>query len=225
MVIYMVKPRTTMKYGTTGKKETKNFDLFMRNLRDKGALVPTRLVEAGISKGIVLQIGHGPGYTGLEWLKHTQDTHLKALDVSLEMIEIAKNNLKEYPGLENRIEYVNSSADKMKFENDSIDGIFCNGEIHEWPDPIAVFNEINRVLKPGGKYLISAHNRAVSSISLLLEKIFVMRGIPNAMWQEYKSVIAASYTYDELKEILEKTNLKKWELIKGKMVFRIVGEK
>jgi len=221
----MVKPRTTMKYGTTGKKETKNFDLFMRNLRDKGALVPTRLVEAGISKGIVLQIGHGPGYTGLEWLKHTQDTHLKALDVSLEMIEIAKNNLKEYPGLENRIEYVNSSADKMKFENDSIDGIFCNGEIHEWPDPIAVFNEINRVLKPGGKYLISAHNRAVSSISLLLEKIFVMRGIPNAMWQEYKSVIAASYTYDELKEILEKTNLKKWELIKGKMVFRIVGEK
>ena len=221
----MVKPRTTMKYGTTGKKETKNFDLFMRNLRDKGALVPTRLVEAGISKGIVLQIGHGPGYTGLEWLKHTQDTHLKALDVSLEMIEIAKNNLKEYPGLENRIEYVNSSADKMKFENDSIDGIFCNGEIHEWPDPIAVFNEINRVLKPGGKYLISAHNRAVSSISLLLEKIFVMRGIPNAMWQEYKSVIAASYTYDELKEILKKTNLKKWELIKGKMVFRIVGEK
>ena len=225
LVIYMVKPRVPKDYGTTGEKETRNFDLFMRGLRDKGALDPSRLINAGISKGVVLQIGHGPGYTGLEWLKHTNQTSLKALDVSSEMIEIAKKNLKEYPGLENRIEYVNCKAYNMVFEDESIDSVFCNGELHEWPDPIAVLNEINRVLKPGGKYFITAHNRAVSSLSLRLEKTLIMRGMPEEMWQEYMSVINASYTYNELEEILQKSNLKKWQLIKSKNVMRIIGEK
>ena len=224
-MVIIVKKRVPKAYGTFGEVETKNFDKFMKILRDKGALNPLKYIEAGISEGVVLQIGHGPGYTGLEWLKHTIDTKLIALDVSSEMIEIAKKNLKEYEGIENRIEYVNCSADDMKIKSDSVDGVFCNAELHEWPDPVAVFNEINRVLKPGGKYYITAHDRAISPITLILEKMIFLRNMPKDMAQEYKAVISAAYTYPEVKEILKKTDLKKYELIKEKAAMRIIGEK
>ena len=220
----MVKLRVPMKYGTRGKKETKNYDLFMIKLREKGWLNPQKYIDFGISGGVVLQIGHGPGYTGLEWLKHAEEAKLKALEVSSEMIEIAKKNIKEYPGLERRIEYVNCSAEKMDIEDESIDGVFCNGEVHEWPNPIVVFNEINRVIKPGGKYYISTHRRDLSSFSFLLQRI-LMPGLSKDIWEEHRVVINAAYTYEELKEILKKTDLKNWQLIKGRAGMRILGEK
>jgi len=220
----MVKPRVPMKYGTFGENETKNYDIFMRKLREKGWLTPQKYIDFGISSGIVLEIGHGPGYTGLEWLKHTRDTKLAALDVSSEMIEIAKKNVKEYPGLEKRVKYLNCRADKMEIEDNSIDGVFCNGEIHEWPDPVAVFNEINRVLKPGGKYYLSAHRRDTSGTTVFLQKI-LMRGLPKECWEEHDVIIDAAYTYDELEEILKKSNLKNWQLTQSKVGMKIIGQK
>ena len=132
MVIDIVRPRITTEYGTTGEVKTLLFDNFMRKARDNRWLDPKKYINFGISEGNVLQIGHGPGFTGLEWLKHTNDTKLVALEISPDMIKIAKRNIKEYPGLENRIEYINCSAEKMDIKDESINGIFCNGEVHEW---------------------------------------------------------------------------------------------
>jgi ubiquinone/menaquinone biosynthesis C-methylase UbiE len=224
LAINMTRPRIPMKYGTTGKTETENYDLFMRFLRDKNWLNSDEFSKAGISKGVVLQIGHGPGYTGLEWLKHTEGTHLAAFEVSPEMIEIAKRNLKEYPGLEKRIKYVQGNAEKMEFDNNSFDGVFCNGELHEWPNPIAVFNEINRVLKPGGKYFIRAHRRDINPLALLHQKI-TMRKLPKSAQEDFMTITSAAYIYEELETILEKSNLKGWNLEKESIRLTVSGEK
>jgi ubiquinone/menaquinone biosynthesis C-methylase UbiE len=220
----MVRSRVPVKYGTTEEDETKYFDIFMKKAREKGWLNPESYTNSGVSKGTVLQIGHGPGYTGLEWLKHTEGTKLIALDVSSEMIKIAKRNIKEYPGLEKRVEYLNCRVDKIDLKNNSVDGVFCNGETHEWPDPVKAFNEINRVLKPGGKYHISVHNRGVSSFHLLLEKMF-FHGLPKEVWKYYLRSVYAAYTYDELKVILDKTDLKNYQLNMTKAGMHIIGEK
>jgi len=221
----IVKPRIPTDYGTTGKDKTSYFDIFMRKIRDRGWLNPQKYIDFGISKGVVLQIGYGPGYTGLEWLKHTSGTKLKALDVSAEMIEIAKKNIEEYPGVEDRIEYLNCSAEKMDIKDASIDGVFCNGEVHEWPNPINVFNEINRVLKPNGKYYILAHRRDLSSFRLLLDKFFMMRGMPKGIWSFYLESINSAYTCEETDDILKKTDLKNYKLTQEKWMILITGEK
>ncbi|RLB77537.1 MAG: class I SAM-dependent methyltransferase [Deltaproteobacteria bacterium] len=223
-MVNIVKQRVQVKYGTTGETETKNYDLFMKFLRDKGWLNPTEFINAGISKGVVLEIGHGPGYTGLEWLKHTKDTYLKALEVSREMIEIAKKNVNEYPGLEKRIEHIHGNAEKIPFEDDTFDGVFSNGELHEWPNPVAVFNEINRVLKPGGKYFIRAHKRNVNPLFLILQKIAMFK-LPREVKKDYFSINRAAYTFEELRKILEKTDLTNWHINEEKIRFIIYGEK
>jgi len=225
MVINIVRPRIETEYGTTDKIKTKLFDTFMRRARDRGWLNPKKYIDFGISKGVVLHIGHGPGFTGLEWLKQTNGTKLIALDVSTEMIQIAKRNIKEYPGFENRIKYVNCSAEKMDIETESIDGVFCNGEVHEWPNPLNVFNEINRVLKPGGKYYILAHRRDLSFFTLLCDRFFIVRGLPKGTWEFYMESINASYKYNELDKILKKSDLKKFQLTPSKWMILTSGEK
>ena len=48
--------------------------LMQKRLRDKIWIETKDIKKSGITKGIALEIGPGPGYLGLEWLKNTQGT-------------------------------------------------------------------------------------------------------------------------------------------------------
>jgi ubiquinone/menaquinone biosynthesis C-methylase UbiE len=125
-----------------------------RNLRDRGWIQTKALLKSGMTQGHALEVGSGPGYLGLEWLKSLQGTKLTGLDISPDMIALAQKNASEY-GLQDRVRYVNGSGSKMPFEDGSFDAVFTNGSLHEWADPRATFNEIWRVLQVGGRYFIS----------------------------------------------------------------------
>lgn len=45
-----------------------------------------------------------------------------------------------------------------RFSDNSFDFIYCTGVLHHTPDPFGGFTELCRVLKPGGKILISLYN-------------------------------------------------------------------
>ena len=139
--------------GITGEFPTQAYDVMMRRLRDKGWLETKDIIKSGIDAGLALEVGPGPGYLGLEWLKNTENTGLKALDISEDMIFIARRNAADY-GLTHRVEYLNGDARKMPFEDDHFDAVFSNGSLHEWARPEEILNEIARVVKPGGKYFI-----------------------------------------------------------------------
>jgi ubiquinone/menaquinone biosynthesis C-methylase UbiE len=125
-----------------------------RRLRDKGWIETKDIMKSGIRKGLVLERGPGPGYGGLEWLKKTQGTTLKGLDISADMKAIAGWNAEEY-GFSERVEYMHSNTDTMPFDNETFDGLFTNGSLHDWSNPKDTFNEIWRVLKKGGRVFIS----------------------------------------------------------------------
>ena len=46
------------------------------------------------------------------------------------------------------VQYVNGSALKLPFEDNSFDFVFCNGVLHHTTDPIKGIKEMYRVLKP-----------------------------------------------------------------------------
>ena len=94
----MVKSRVVeTEEGIQGEFDVQQYDQMMRRMRDKGWLETKEILNAGIVQGLALEVGPGPGYLGLEWLKNTQETSLKGL----EMISIAERNAREY-GLEPR---------------------------------------------------------------------------------------------------------------------------
>ena len=137
----MVKPRVTeTDQGIQGEFDVRIYDSMMRRMRDKGWIETDLILKAEIKQGLALEIGPGPGYLGLEWLKKTEGTSLKALEISPEMIMIAEKNAKDY-GLEARVDYIEGNSQEMLFEDNMFDSIFTNGSLHEWAQPERVFNE------------------------------------------------------------------------------------
>jgi ubiquinone/menaquinone biosynthesis C-methylase UbiE len=216
----MAKPRISeTDSGITGEFETQMYDTMMRNMRDKGWLETNLILKEGISSGIALEIGPGPGYLGLEWLRKTNDTQLKGLEISNDMITLAQKNAVEY-GLSHRVEYFQGDAKKMPFNDNYFDAVFANGSLHEWANPDTIFNEIARVLKSGGRYVISDLRRDMIAP---IRWFFWLMVKPKEMRPGLVSSINAAYTLPEIKELLARTKLQGWQVSQNLFGMAISG--
>lgn len=198
-----------------------HYDQMMRSSRDKGYLYINEIIESGIEYGWALEVGSGPGYLGLEWLKNTGGTRLTGLDISADMVKVAEKNVSEY-GLEDRVEYVVGNAMNLPFDDEVFDAVFSNASLHEWEDPVAVFNEIQRVLKEGGRFYISDLRRDM----FFLVKFFLkLQSKPKEMRSGLDSSLNASYVEEEVKDLLLETKLDKFEITKNPFSIKIIGSK
>jgi ubiquinone/menaquinone biosynthesis C-methylase UbiE len=80
------------------------------------------IIRAGVISGSVLEVGSGPGYLGLEWLKSTKGTILTCLDIDDNMIATARKHATLY-GLSDRVRYIKADASQMPFEDKHFDAI------------------------------------------------------------------------------------------------------
>jgi ubiquinone/menaquinone biosynthesis C-methylase UbiE len=182
---------------------THTYDQMMRHIRDMGLLQIQLILGKGMTQGSALEIGPGPGYMGLEWLRHTSNTMLKGLDISPEMIKIAERNATEY-GLSNRVEYRKGSGSEIPFDDNSFDAIFTFQSLHEWSTPEKTFDEIERALKMGGRYLIYDLRRDIFPI---IKSLMLFNTLPEEIRPKLIASINASYVEDEIRAILKRTRL------------------
>lgn len=218
----MVKPRIVeTDQGIQDEFDVRTYNTMMRRLRDKGWMETDHIITSGITYGFALEIGPGPGYLGLEWLKKTESTILMAVEISPEMTKIAERNAREY-GLEGRVKYVKGDAHQIPFDDNTFDGVFTNGSLHEWSQPIRVFDEVYRVLKPGAKYFISDMRRDMNPFVKQFMKLMVK---PKEIRPGFVSSINASYTTDEIRSVLDQSNLKESVVAKTFMGLEITGVK
>ncbi len=191
-------------HGIQGAVTVMQYDEMQRSFREKGWMETKALLESGVTRGHALEIGHGPGYLGLEWLKQTENTTLTGFDISPDMSALAQRNAQEY-GLAARSEYRLGNCNHLPFDDNTFDAVFTNGSLHEWAEPQAAFDEIWRVLKPGGRYFISDLRRDMNFLILG----FLWLGVrPTAMRPGLLTSVRAAYTPDELRALLDQTRLK-----------------
>jgi len=218
----MVKARVPeTSFGITGDWETAAYDQMMRRLRDKGWMETRAIIKSGIDTGMALEVGPGPGYLGLEWLKGTGGTRLKGLDISDDMVAIAERNAEEY-GFKDRVEYIIADAREMPFDDNYFDGIFTNGSLHEWSHPKEIIDEIYRVLKPGGLYFLSDLKRNMNPLMKWL-MWFVTK--PKEIRPGLLTSIDAAYTVDEMKLMLLVTKLQGWTVKSNIIGLVVSGQK
>ena len=190
--------------GIQDELEVEIYDSFLKGMRDRGWLETNLIIATGINKGLSLEIGPGPGYLGLEWLKKTEGTQLKGVEISASMIKLAEKNAEEY-GLSARANYVVGDASNMSFSDNTFDSVFTNGSLHEWSQPEKIFNEIFRVLKPQGIYFISDMRRDMNFFIKWFMKAIAK---PKEIRSGLITSINASYTTKEVRSILNVTALK-----------------
>ena len=113
------------------------------------------LAFAGVEAGqVVLDIGSGAGIDCLIAAEKVGPSgKVIGLDMTPDMIERARQNARE-AGVTN-VEFRLGEAEKMPVADASVDWLISNCVINLSPDKPAVFGEIARVLRPGGRISIS----------------------------------------------------------------------
>ena len=83
-------------------------------------------------------------------LLHEKDStkHYVGLDITPKMIEVAQN--KNLEGTE----WIVGDCEKLPFEDESFDVIICTNSFHHYPNPQSFFDNVKRVLRPGGRVVL-----------------------------------------------------------------------
>lgn len=142
---------------------------------------------------VILDLGIGPGFLSKEINNILPDAHVIGIDPSEYMLKLSKKNA----FVETKIGF----AENIPMENNSVDVVVSRFNLTYWKDSKKGFNEINRVLKPGGKFILEALNKDFSHLKLLLISIFmILKG---------SSFDIARYHHDSYKTAYSMNHVKK----------------
>ena len=125
-----------------------------------------------LCKGIVLEIGCGSGLN-FSFYEENNIDKLYALEPDKEMLRQAKSVVKEvnFP-----ITFLETGAEKIPLDDDSIDTALLTYTLCTIPDPLAALLEIRRVLKKGGKLVFCEHGMAPEN------NVKKMQNFINSFW-------------------------------------------
>jgi demethylmenaquinone methyltransferase/2-methoxy-6-polyprenyl-1,4-benzoquinol methylase len=104
----------------------------------------------------VLEVGFGTGHSLVTLAKSVGPTgKVHGIDLSDAMVEIAKENLTR-EGLGDRAEVTQGDGLRLRYESDSLDGVFMSFtlELFDTPEIPVFLAECRRVLKPGGRIAV-----------------------------------------------------------------------
>ncbi|MGZ4671743.1 MAG: arsenite methyltransferase [Ilumatobacteraceae bacterium] len=102
----------------------------------------------------VLDLGSGGGIDVLLSAKRVGPTgHVYGIDMTPEMLELARRNA-EQVGADN-VEFLLGQIESIPLPDQSIDVVISNCVVNLSPDKPAVFREMHRVMRPGGRIGIS----------------------------------------------------------------------
>ncbi len=97
----------------------------------------------------VADVGAGTGFMSAGLAPLVDKVY--ALDGAPAMLEVARKNLQAF----SNVEYLPADGLSLPLPDGSVDAVFANMYLHHCPDPLAAIREMARLLKPGGRLIIT----------------------------------------------------------------------
>ena len=161
----------------------------------------------------ILDIATGTGDLAIAMAKST-DAKITGFDLSAGMLEVGRKKVEEQ-NLQNRIEMIQGDAENMPFEDNSFDVITVAFGVRNFENLEKGLNDIYRVLKPDGKFIILEFSQPESFPMKQLYSFYSRTVLPRIGKKISKD--QSAYTYlpdsvqafpygDEMKKILKNSN-------------------
>ena len=152
------------------------------------------LEQQGFSEGRILEVGCGSGEVAVELALAFPKATLVGLDLSKPMLEIARASA-EKVGVSNRVSFKEGDAQSMPFGDRSFDAVVSLNTFHVVKDPIAMLNEIERVLAPDGSVMVTDIRRSWLRL--------------------FMPILNTAYTSAQARGLLSRSRLRQYEFLQG----------
>lgn len=139
----------------------------------------------------ILEIGHGNAGHLKSFLKIAKDLKYTGIDISETMHQEAKNLNTEF---KDQADFVLYEGEKLPFEDEVFDKIFTVNTVYFWKNPVEYLNEIYRVLKDKGTFVLTFGQRNF------------METLP------FTAYDFTLYSNDEMQELISKSHFKRMKI-------------
>lgn len=149
----------------------------------------------------ILDVGCGTGILLNQLLKLDSNLELHGVDISKEMVGVAKQKFTNTP-----VKIQVGSSERLPYSNNYFDYVTCANSFHHHPNSLISLKEMQRVLKPGGKFaLLDPFNDGVlrrlinKSLNIIfkegnthiytkeeIKKLFIEAGFSNIKQEPYR---------------------------------------
>jgi len=157
----------------------------------------------GMSGGRALDLGSGTGILAMELAKAFPAFEFVGLDLSEAAVQVARDQAAESE-VAARVSFEQGDAEDMPFDDGSFDLVVSSNTLHLLNDPIRMFDEVQRVLSPTGRFIISDFRRS--------------------WWGALTQHIRAAYTPQEIRDLLRKPTLENWVVQDGLLWLTVLSK-
>lgn len=180
--------------------------------------------------GGAVDLGCGPGHLAILLAQRAPELHVTGVDLADEMLSQGEK-LAARAGVGDHVSFRKGDARQIPVPNGSVDLVVSTLSLHHWSDPVAVLDEIARVLRPagqghrGGSFLIFDLRRDMAMPLWLLLWFATHCVVPVALRRVNEPMGSrnAAYTPQEAAELARRSRLSGWHITAGPLWLTIEG--
>lgn len=152
--------------------------------------------------GLILDLGCGPGDITFRFAEAFPDTIIHAIDGSLEMLFYAKKVLAEKSDYQKRIQFINSKIEDYVLD-EHYEFIISNSLLHHLPDPMTLWDSINRISGESTNVFVMDLLRPASleELKLLVEKYAYDE--PDILKRDFHRSLLSAFSLNEVEKQIE----------------------